>query len=273
MKISKTQALVESAIMIAIASMLSLIKIVDLPYGGSVTIASMLPIIIIAYRHGIGTGLTAGLIYGVIQQLLGLSSLSYVSTWQSVLAVILLDYIIAYLVLGLGGVFRKRFKDQAPALVCGALLVSVLRYACHVVSGATVWAGLSIPTAGAIGYSFAYNATYMLPEAIVLVVAAYYLGSTLDFRNNQPVRLSSKETGNISVLSIIAGLVLSGGVIFDVAAVFSKLQDGETGEWYITGLSDVNWMLVAIVSAVTLIVSCILFIAGKKKKTEPRITD
>ncbi|MCH5197598.1 MAG: energy-coupled thiamine transporter ThiT [Oscillospiraceae bacterium] len=267
MKISKTQALVESAIMIAIASMLSLIKIVDLPYGGSVTIASMLPIIIIAYRHGIGTGLTAAFAFGVIQQLLGLSSLSYVSTWQSVLAVILLDYIIAFLVLGLGGIFRNRFKDQSPALVCGALLACVLRYACHVISGATVWAGLSIPTSDALLYSFAYNATYMVPETIVLMVAAYYLGSTLDFRNNQPVRLASKESEKISAFSIIAGLTLSAGVIFDVAAVFSKLQNGETGEWNITGLSDVNWIAVAIASLAAVIVSAVLFVIGKKKKS------
>lgn len=270
MKVSKTQALVESAVLIAVATMLSLIKIIDLPYGGSVTIASMLPIIIIAYRHGIAAGLTSGLVYGILQQLLGLKTLGYVTTWQSVLAVILLDYIVAFLVIGFGGVFRSRFKNQAPALVYGALLVCVLRYACHVISGATVWAGLSIPTKGALIYSFAYNATYMVPEAIVLCVAAYYVGSTLDFRSNQPVRLSKAENGGFSVLSIIAGLLLTAGVIFDVTAVFSKLQNGDTGEWNMAGLAEVNWLLVGIVSAAAVIAAAILFILGRKQKNRAK---
>ncbi len=265
MKITKTQALVESAILIAIATMLSLIKIVDLPYGGSVTIASMLPIIIIAYRHGVGTGLTAGLVYGILQQLLGLNTLSYVSTWQSVLAVILLDYIIAFLVLGLGGVFRKTFSTQAPALVLGGLLVCLLRYTCHVISGATVWAGLSIPDADALIYSFAYNATYMLPETIVLLLAAYYVGSTLDFRSNQPVRLAKTDKKNgIPLFGILAGLIFTAGVIFDVALIFSKLQNGDTGEWNIAGLHDVNWMLFGIVTAAAAVIGTALFLAGKK---------
>ncbi len=266
MKISKTQALVESAIMIAIATLLSFIKLVDLPYGGSVTVASMLPIIIIAYRHGTGMGLMAGLVYGIIQQLLGLNTLSYVTTWQSILAVILLDYIVAFLVLGLGGIFRSRFEKQAPALTLGAVLVCVLRYACHVISGATVWAGLSIPTKGALIYSFAYNATYMLPEAIVLVIVAYYVGSTLDFRTAQPVRLSKSEAGGVSFLQILAGLVITGAVVADVALVFAKLQNGDTGEWNIAGLADVNWLIVGIVSAAAAVVAAVLFAVGKARK-------
>ncbi|MBQ6023732.1 MAG: energy-coupled thiamine transporter ThiT [Clostridia bacterium] len=263
MKVSGTRALVESAILIAIGTMLSVIKIAELPYGGSVTVASMLPIVIISYRHGIGRGLVSGLIFGVIQQLLGLNTLSYVSTWQSILAVILLDYIVAFLVLGFGGVFRRAFKDQAPALVCGSLLVCLLRYACHVISGATVWAGLSIPTADALIYSFAYNATYMIPETVVLLIAAYYLGSTLDFRSDQPVRLARKEKSAVSVFGVLAGLILAAGVIFDVAAVFSKLQNAETGNWDIAGLHEVNWPLVICVTAAALTFFMILLWISK----------
>ena len=275
MKVSGTRALVESAILIAIGSMLSVIRIVELPYGGSVTVASMLPIVIIAYRHGLGRGLVAGLVFGVIQQLLGLNTLSYVSTWQSILAVILLDYIVAFLVLGFGGVFRRAFKDQAPALVCGSLLVCLLRYACHVISGATVWAGLSIPTADALIYSFAYNATYMIPETVVLLIAAYYLGSTLDFRSDQPVRLARKEKSPVTLFGISAGLILAAGVIFDVAAVFSKLQNAETGNWDIAGLHEVNWMLVGIVTAAAVVVSAVLFFISKavNKKTSKAVAD
>ena len=261
--------LTESALMIAIATVLSLIKIVDLPYGGSVTIASMLPIVILAYRHGLGTGLIAGAVFGVIQQLLGLKTLSYVTTWQSIVAVILLDYIIAFLVIGFGGIFRKSVKNQAAALALGSVVVCVLRYACHVISGATVWAGLSIPTAGALIYSFAYNATYMIPETIVLVVAAYYLGSALDFRTEQPVRLVRQQRSTAgTAFFVLGGLILSAALIFDVAAVFSKLQNADTGNWDFTGLSAVNWIAVVAVTAAATVCAAVFFLLARKKKAE-----
>ena len=238
--ISKTRALVECAVFIAIATVLSMIKLIDLPYGGSVTVASMLPVIVISYRHGLGWGLGGGLVFGVIQQLLGLKTLSYVTTWQSVVAVILLDYIVAFTVIGLGGAFRK-LKNRGTALAYGAVFVCLLRYACHVVSGATVWAGLSIPTKAALAYSFAYNATYMIPETIVLTVAAYYFGSVLDLKADNPVRVARVLSGG-TVPKVIAGLVAAGMAVFDTVMVFSKLQNGETGEFYIEGLSDVNWL-------------------------------
>ena len=264
MKVSKTRVLVESAVLIAIAVVLSIIKIVDLPYGGSVTVASMLPIIIIAYRHGPGVGLLSGLVYGVTQQLLGLNTLSYVTTWQSVLAVILLDYIVAFLVLGFGGAFRK-LDNQAVALTLGSVLVCLMRYACHVISGCTVWAGLSIPTAGALGYSFAYNATYMVPETIVLAVAAYYVGSSLDLRAVEPGRIVRTESTAAPAFRLLSGLTLSAGLITDVALVFSKLQDAESGDWNIAGIASVNWLAFAIVTAVAIVISAALFLASKIK--------
>lgn len=265
--VSRTRTLVECAMMIAIASVFSMIKLIDLPYGGSVTIASMLPIVIISYRHGLGWGLGAGLVYGVIQQLLGLNTLSYVSTWQSIVAIILLDYIVAFAVIGLAGVFRN-MKSQSTALVFGSILAGLLRYICHVISGATVWAGLSIPDEAALLYSLAYNATYMLPEIIVLVILAYYLGSAVDLRRDLPTRVARTESPKAFMVKFGSGLLLSGMLIYDVAAVFSKLQNEETGEFFIQGISDVNWLRVGIISAVCLISICALMVYGKTKTPE-----
>ncbi|MBQ8911953.1 MAG: energy-coupled thiamine transporter ThiT, partial [Clostridia bacterium] len=64
-----------------------------------------------------------------------------------------------------------------------------MRYICHVISGCTVWAGMSIPTGGAFVYSLIYNATYMLPETIILILVSYYLGTSLDFDAQIPRRL------------------------------------------------------------------------------------
>lgn len=253
---TNTNKLVECALLVAVGVVLSVAKIVELPYGGSVTFASMLPVIIIAYRHGLAWGMGSGLAFAVVQQLLGLKNLSYVTTWQSVLAVILLDYIVAFAVCGLGGVFRKYLKTQSVALSCGSLLVGVLRYICHVISGATVWAGISIPTKAALAYSLIYNATYMIPETIVLVLVAYYIGSMIDFTKDPPVRMQ-RDTGNrtADMLSVLSGLVGVAALITDVALIFAHMQDPESGEFNIQMLkaeafAGSFWMGVTIVTAV-----------------------
>jgi thiamine transporter len=272
-KVSTTQRLVESAVLLAMGVVLSLIKLFELPYGGSVTIASMFPVMLIAYRHGIDYGLVSALVFGGIQQLFGLKNLSYVSSWQSVLTVILLDYVVAFAVIGFGGIFRRRFgKNQALELSLGAILVCLLRYACHVVSGATVWAGLSIPTTGAVTYSLAYNATYMIPETIVLVMVAYFLGSSMDFRQPTPVRISRSADNRIPIFAILSLFVLAVTIIVDVTLIFSKLQDAETGDWNVNGFSEVNWLPVIIVSAVGVVAAVVLFIVHKarSKKVQGR---
>lgn len=266
MKNTKVRALVESAIMIAIATVLSMIKIVDLPYGGSVTIASMFPVAIISYRHGIKWGCAAGLVYGILQQLLGLSTLSYFTSWQSIIAIMLLDYVVAFAVAGLGGAFKKLTKNQANALALGSLLVCVLRYICHVLSGATVWAGVSIPTKAALAYSFVYNATYMLPEAIIMVIVAIYIGSVINFNTQVPVRMIKNENAVASIFTALSGLPIAAALIVDVALVFSKLQNAETGEFAIEQIAEVNWLFVGIVSIVAVIISVVLFAIGRFKK-------
>ena len=268
-KISATQRLVESALLIAMGVVLSLIKIIDLPYGGSVTIASMFPVMLIAYRHGLGFGLVSATVFGGIQQLLGLKTLSWVSTWQSVLAVILLDYIVAFAVIGLGGLFRGRFgkrtDGQVYELLAGALLVCLLRYICHVISGATVWAGLSIPTRGAIAYSLAYNATYMIPETLVMCIVIYFVGSALDFRFVTPVRLARTNKNKVPVLELLAVGLVTAALIFDIVLVFGKLQNAETGNWYFTGLGQVNWVLLLVVTAAAIAAAVALILVARNK--------
>lgn len=264
--ISKTRKIAETAIMLALGIVLSLVKLLDLPYGGSITVACMLPVILIAYRYGIGYGLITGLLFGISQQLLGLNTLSYVTTWQSIVAVIMLDYIVAFAVIGFGGLFR-RISNQATGLVAGVIFVCVLRFLCHVISGATVWAGLSIPDNAALIYSIGYNATYMIPETIVTAVAAYYVGSVLDFRGPAITHLSGKKETKLPVLSWIAGFLIAGAVIFDVVNVFMFIQNAETGEFDVTGLVNVNWQMILIVTVICFVVAGILTIFATKKKS------
>lgn len=268
---TNTKKLIESALFIAMATVLSVIKILELPYGGSVTLASMLPIVLISYRNGVLWGLSSGLVYGVVQQLLGLKNLTYVSTWQSVLAVILLDYLFAFAVIGLAGAFRKVIKSQNASLAVGAACASVIRYLFHVVSGATVWAGLSIPDKAALIYSLGYNATYMIPETLVLVVAAYYLGSLLDFRSDRPMRLVSDARTEGKMLRFFGWFLISGAVVFDVMTLFGKLQNAETGEFDFSGLSSLsnfNLISIAVVTVLAIAVAAVLFVYAAKKKEE-----
>ena len=139
----------------------------------------MLPILLIAYRYGTAWGMLTGFVHGVIQLILNPSVLSPVTGALSVASVIILDYSLAFAVIGLGGLFRKFIKKQNTALLAGSIFTGILRYICHVIVGCTVWAGLSIPTAGALIYSFIYNATYMVPETLVLALAAYYILSLI----------------------------------------------------------------------------------------------
>ncbi len=269
---NRVRKLVECAVMIALASALSFFPILKMPYGGSVTFASMLPIILIAYRNGIGWGLGSGFAFAFIQQMLGLDNLSYVSTWQSVLAVIILDYALAFVVLGLGGIFRGKLKNQSAEMVLGTVFVCALRYLCHVISGATVWAGISIPTKAALIYSIGYNATYMLPEVIVTAVVAYYIASMIDFRKEKIGRISASDEKiklptSCKVLRIVSTTVAVAATVFDAVAIFSHIQDGDSGEFTFAHMGEVAWTPVIIVSAVAaviLVASCIAISVIKK---------
>ncbi len=266
----RTKTMAECALMVAFATVLSIIPLAQLPYGGSITVASMLPIVLISYRRGLVWGTGAGLVFGVIQQLLGLSNLSYFTTWQSIVAIVLLDYLLAFGAAGLGGAFRGLPVKQCDALLLGALLASVLRYLCHVVSGATVWAGLSIPTEAALTYSLAYNATYMIPEAIVLSLAAYYLGSMLDFKREEIGRLPALRTRSraANLLGAGAGLVLVGALIFDTVTVFSRMQSPETGEFDVTLLRvapfTAPWLGVLTVTLIAVLLAAVMLLVRRR---------
>ena len=257
------QALTESALLISLSIVLSFLKLISMPYGGSVTLASLLPIAIISYRHGIGRGIFSATVYAVIQQILDLSLLSYATSWQSVVAIIVLDYILAFAVAGIAGIFRRPIQNQVLALTLGCFLISLCRYACHVISGATVWAGLSIPTQAALSFSFAYNATYMIPETIVLLATTIYIASNIDFKAHRPTRLQNRampaKHGWISPTAGLIGLI---AVITDTVIVFRNIQD-EDGNFVIESLLHVNWTLVIAITAVAVLIVCALLAIGK----------
>ncbi len=169
--------LVESALMIAVATVLSLLKI-DLPFGGGVTIVSMLPLILISHRYGWKWGVLTAFVYSLIQLILGLDNVAYAENFLMGVGIVLLDYVIAYTVIGLSGVFGKKFWS----VVVGVAVTFTLRFLCHLVTGA--WLPMTNPWI----YSFLYNGWYMLLELIITEVVVciiywplkkYFTGSDL----------------------------------------------------------------------------------------------
>ena len=173
MKNITTRKLVESALFIAIATVLSLIKI-DLPFGGGVTVVSMLPIVVCSHRWGWKWGVVTAFVYSAVQLLLGLDNVGYASTLVMVFGVIFLDYIIAYTFIGLSGVFGNTRK----AVCLGILVTFVLRFLCHLVTGAWIWGEwmpeefMNLPMTNVWVYSFLYNGWYMLAELVATEIVA-----------------------------------------------------------------------------------------------------
>ena len=123
---TNTRKLVESALMIAIATVLSMIKI-DLPFGGGITIVSMLPLILISHRYGWKWGVLTAFIYSLGQLLMGLDNVGYADSFLMGAGIVLLDYVVAYTVIGLSGIFGKSRK----AVAIGIAVTFFLRCLCH----------------------------------------------------------------------------------------------------------------------------------------------
>ena len=200
---SKTKRLTESAMLIAISFVLELVSkmlIPPLPFGGQVTLAMMLPVILISYRHGVAWGLLSGAAYSLLQMAAGAGHVTaafqpgYVGEARMILNGIImcvLDYLLAYTALGLGGAFRRRL-DPRRALCAGTVLAISARYLCHVASGYILFSGWAewfftqegFPAWGetlvstldphllGLAYSVVYNGMFMLPELVLTTLAA-----------------------------------------------------------------------------------------------------
>ena len=257
--------LTETALMLALGAVLSLVPLFELPYGGSITVASMVPILLIAYRYGTAWGVFSSFAFSLLQLLFGLKNLSYATSFVAAMAILFLDYLLAFTVLCAGGWFRKKIKSQSAALGLGAFCACALRYVCHVISGCTVWAGISIPTKEALLYSLSYNATYMIPESIITVLADVYLARALNLRSERFTRLAANRAASGFGLRVLAGLVLTGVLVFDVAHIFSRLQDADSGEFSLAGLAAVPWTLLGIVTGAGALVALVLWLISNRK--------
>lgn len=179
MQNKKTQILVEGAAMVALATVLSFIRIIRLPWGGSVTLLSMLPIFIFSIRRGAKSGLVVSFLYSLVQ--FGQGVMDGIFGWgltpMMLIGCIFLDYIGAFSVLGIAGIFRKK---GLPGWICGICLAITLRFLMHFLSGVVIWHSFGelwngFSTENTFVYSFLYNGFYMALEMIFTVAGAIAL--------------------------------------------------------------------------------------------------
>lgn len=172
--------LVLSAVMIAIGTVLSLdmFKFGGLwAYGGGVTFCSMLPLVMVSYIYGCRWGVFTAFAYSLIQLLQGIDNVQYATSVPMAIAIILLDYVVAYTVIGFAGMFKNVIKNQTVAVVAGIWVTFFARFVCHFITGWMIWDALWPNEMGLLSpiYSIYYNGSYMLPEAIITSVVAAIL--------------------------------------------------------------------------------------------------
>lgn len=201
---TKTKRITESAMLLAMAiclEFLSKLFIPELPFGGQITLISMLPVVLISYRHGMKWGFVASFTYALLEMALGAKTVS--AAFQpgyfgdgimllNAFIMCLLDYVAAFTVLGLAGMFRNRIQKPGLSLMAGSLVALGARYVVHILSGYILFSGWAswfftqdgFPAWGAglvnklspslLGwlYSIVYNGMYMIPEIILTATAA-----------------------------------------------------------------------------------------------------
>lgn len=204
---NKTKRITESAMLLAIAIVLELVAkmfIPEMPFGGQVTLVSMLPVVLISYRHGMRWGFVASFTYALLEMALGAKTVSaaflpgYFGDGAMILNALLmclLDYVLAFTVLGLGGIFRDRMENRGKALACGSVVALGARYLCHIASGYILFSGYAewyftqegfpawgmqlveslSPTVLGVVYSVVYNGMFMIPEIVLTTIVAVLL--------------------------------------------------------------------------------------------------
>ena len=178
---TKTKKLTLCAISVALATVLAMIsKIIPAPWlqGGSVTVASMVPIIAVSIAVGSRWGILASVVYALIQMLTGFYPPPTQTVWNFFL-VVFLDYIAAFGVLGFAGAIYNISGKKAWAIPVSGAIVTLGRYVCHILSGILIWGVYAEEGQSVLAYSLIYNGSYMIPEIIITTAVLAFMAPRL----------------------------------------------------------------------------------------------
>ena len=166
---TKTKKLTTSAVLIALSTVLVFAsKLIPAPWlqGGSVTLASMVPIILISFINGTKWGILSGFVFSLIQMMTGFYP-PPTQNFISFVLVIFLDYIFAFTVLGCADIFKKLTKNKPWSECVSGVVVTSFRYFFHILSGILIWGVYAEEGQTVLSYSVIYNGSYMIPEIII----------------------------------------------------------------------------------------------------------
>ena len=190
---SNLTTLTECAVMLALSFALSYAKIFEMPMGGSVTIASMLPIMLISIKYGPLTGLSTAFAYSLTQLLQAFASANvfpYCESMGSLVICILFDYLLPFTLLGLAGLPKalKLTKNAEINAYIGIISVVFLRFLCHFTTGVVIWGQWAPDGMGKYLYSFLYNGGFLSADFAICIICA-----VLMFRKPELKKLVNME--------------------------------------------------------------------------------
>ena len=179
--------LTECAIMLALSFALSCAKLFEMPMGGSVTVASMLPVMLISIKYGVGTGLATSFIYSLTQLMQAVASANvfpYCETPATLVICILFDYVVPFTLLGLAGLFHKikLTKNTELNVYIGIISVVLIRFLCHFITGVAIWGQWAPDGMGKYLYSFLYNGGFLSIDFIICIVCAVLMFRKAELR-------------------------------------------------------------------------------------------
>jgi thiamine transporter len=173
-----TRQLVESGVLLALGYVLSIIKIKLVAVGGSITLVSMLPIIVLAYKYGAPWGALCGFIHGLLQILEGGGFAPPTKDFISYVLVFLLDYAFAWAFVGLlAGLLRNISTRPQFAIAAGSFVGIAGRFLCSFLSGVIIWRIYAPEGQSVILYSLGVNASVMVPEMLATTIIGFVLFS------------------------------------------------------------------------------------------------
>ena len=177
MRNKKIRALCECAIMVALAFVLSYVRLFKMPLGGSITMASMLPIMLIAIKYGPKIGLGTAFVYSLTQLLQAYTEgdvFPYCETAATLVICMLFDYVFPFTVLGLAGIFKnvRLLKKRVVGAYVGMVTVVIVRFLSHFITGVAIWGQWAPEGMGKYIYSLAYNGSFLSVDLAICLVCA-----------------------------------------------------------------------------------------------------
>ena len=152
--------LINISLMLALAVILNYLRIYHLPQGGAVTLGGLVPLLIISFRYGAGVGTLAGFVFGLITIIQDPFILHPIQ--------VLFDYPLPYMMVGLAGLFPKKF-------ILSTILAFAGKFICHFISGVVFFASYAPEGISPIIYSLTTNASYIVPETIICCLILKFL--------------------------------------------------------------------------------------------------